>query len=86
MSNAKTETGRSAASGRTPQEHAEIARALETDPKGERSVTLPIETALNGAVGLLTAVEVAFIFLPMLFHAVLGVQISACRHGSKTAA
>lgn len=43
MSNAKTEAERIAASGRTPQEHAEIARALETDPKGERSVTLDFE-------------------------------------------
>ncbi len=30
---------------------------------------------LLGRVGLLTAVEIAFIFLPILFHAVLGVQI-----------
>lgn len=43
MSNAKSEAARIAASGRTPQEHAEIARALETDPKGERSVTLDFE-------------------------------------------
>ena len=43
MSNAKTEADRIAASGRTPQEHAEIARALESDPKGERSVTLDFE-------------------------------------------
>ncbi len=43
MSNAKTEADRIAASGRTPQEHAEIARALETDPKGERSITLDFE-------------------------------------------
>jgi hypothetical protein len=43
MGNAKTEAERIAASGRTPQEHAEIARALKTDPKGERSVTLDFE-------------------------------------------
>lgn len=43
MSNAKTEADRIAASGRTPQEHAEIARAIESDPKGERSITLDFE-------------------------------------------
>ena len=43
MSSVKTETEKIAASGRTPQEHAEIARALESDPKGERSVTLDFE-------------------------------------------
>ena len=43
MRNAKTEADKIAASGRTPQQHAEIARALETDPKGERSVTLDFD-------------------------------------------
>lgn len=43
MGNAKTEAERIAASGRTPHEHAEIARALETDPRGESSVTLDFE-------------------------------------------
>ncbi len=43
MSNAKTEADKIAASGRTPREHAEIARALKTDPKGERSITLDFE-------------------------------------------
>ncbi len=43
MSNAKPQADRIAVSGRTPEEHAEIARALESDPKGERSVTLDFE-------------------------------------------
>ncbi len=43
MSKARSEAEKIAASGRTPQEHAEIARALATDPKGERTVTLDFE-------------------------------------------
>lgn len=43
MSGAQTEPEQIAASGRTPDEHAEIARAIVTDPKGERSVTLDFE-------------------------------------------
>lgn len=43
MSDAEREAEKIAASGRTPQEHAEIAQALETDPKGEASVTLDFE-------------------------------------------
>ena len=43
MSDADSEAEKIAASGRTPQEQAEIARALETDPKGAKSVTLDFE-------------------------------------------
>lgn len=43
MSDAKRQAEKIAASGRTPQEHAEIARAIETDPKGQASVTLDFE-------------------------------------------
>jgi hypothetical protein len=43
MSDAESEAQKIAASGRTPQEHAEIARAIKTDPKGEPSVTLDFE-------------------------------------------
>lgn len=31
-------------SGRTPEEHADIARSIETDPRGSRSVRLDFET------------------------------------------
>lgn len=39
----RTEAEKIAASGRTPEEHADIARSLVTDPRGESSVTLDFE-------------------------------------------
>ena len=44
MNNAKTEDERIAASGRTLEEHRDIVKALKTDPKGSRAVTLNFES------------------------------------------
>ena len=41
---ARTDAQRIAASGRTLEEHRDIARALETDPRGSRSVRLDFES------------------------------------------
>ena len=41
---AATDAQRIAASGRTPDEHREIARSIETDPRGSRSVRLDFES------------------------------------------
>lgn len=41
---ARTDTQRIAASGRTLEEHREIARSIETDPRGSRSVRLDFES------------------------------------------
>jgi peptide/nickel transport system ATP-binding protein len=41
---ARTDAQRIAASGRTLEEHREIARCLETDPRGSRSVRLDFES------------------------------------------
>jgi Polysaccharide lyase len=43
MSDVDSEAKKIAASGRTPEEHAEIAQSLETDPTGAPSVTLDFE-------------------------------------------
>src|SRR5688572_31931193 len=44
MSMARTDAQRIAASGRTLEEHREIARCLETDPRGSRFVRLDFES------------------------------------------
>ena len=43
MSKARTDAERIAASGRTLEEHLDIVRALKTDPKGSKAVTLDFE-------------------------------------------
>lgn len=43
MTDASADAQRIAASGRTPEEHADILRALRSDPAGARTVTLDFE-------------------------------------------
>ena len=44
MSATETDAGRIAASGRTLEEHLEIASSLQTDPKGSSAITLDFES------------------------------------------